>query len=329
LAELGCYFLVARVGGTGYKRLMTTYQTRREFLRHTTAAAILGGTLPLLGPVSGRGEEPWPGMLVGSQLYGWGQYYQRDGKDLTAHLDEVFAALRDCGYDYAEANMDVGTPENNLKLAERMKARGLKPVCLYTGARLHEEGKAEANAERIVRAARSCQEAGFRVINCNADPLGREKTDAELRVQAAALDTMGAGLKALGLKLGIHHHTPEMVNKAREFHYVFRHTKADAVGFCFDVHWVYRGGLDPMEALKEYHERVVSWHLRQSRNGIWWEDLSDGDIDYAAVAKFARSHRVAPIFSIEMALEGGTKITRSVIENHRRSRDYIRQVFGA
>ena len=34
-------------------------------------------------------------------------------------------------------------------------------------------------------------------------------------------------------------------------------------------------------------------------------------------------------FSVELALEAGTKITRSVVENHRRSREFVRKVFGA
>lgn len=118
-----------------------------------------------------------------------------------------------------------------------------------------------------------------------------------------------------------------MANHAREFHYDFRHTKSRSVGWCYDVHWVWKGGVMPMDALKEYGERVVTWHLRQSRNGIWWEDLDTGDVDYPAVAKYAAEHKLPRRFSVELALEDGTKVTRSVIENHRRSREYVRRVF--
>ena len=83
----------------------------------------------------------------------------------------------------------------------------------------------------------------------------------------------------------------------------------------------------PLDALKQYGDRVVTWHLRQSRDGIWWEDLDTGDIDYEAVAKYARTHNLARRFSVELAIEGGTKITRSVVENHRRSREFVRRVF--
>ncbi len=301
--------------------------SRRDFL----AQACLGVAVGSVGAVGWApvAEAASTGSaLVGSELYGWGQYHQREGKNLSDHLDEVFGALRDAGYDYAEGTLDVGQPENNAHFADRLRAKGLQPVSLYTGGHLHQAEQSRAVVARILAAAKVCRDAGFRVLVCNPDPIGREKTDAELATQAAALDDLGRGLRELGLLLGVHNHTPEMVHQAREFHYDMDHTKPRLVGLCLDVHWVYRGGLDPLQALHQYGARVVSWHLRQSRGSIWWEDLDTGDVDYSAIAAYARAHHLAQRYSVELALENGTKITRSVVENHRRSREFIRKVFG-
>ncbi|MHB8521465.1 MAG: sugar phosphate isomerase/epimerase family protein [Limisphaerales bacterium] len=309
--------------------------SRREFLRSTGTAlglAALAAAAP--GAISAQDESAKreSGLggkgLVGSQLYGWGQYYQRMNKNLNEHLDEVLSAIRDCGYDYAEGPLDASHPENNARFADQLRAKGLRPVSLYTGGRLHEEAAAGGTVDQLVAAAKACHQAGFRVINCNPDPIGREKTDGELNVQAAALSRLGKELKRSGLRLGVHNHTPEMADHAREFHFNFRHTDAASVGFCFDVHWVYRGGIAPIQALNEYGKRVVSWHLRQSRGGIWWQDLDTGDIDYGAVARYAKDHRLPPLYTVELALETKTQITRSVVENHQRSRDFVRTVFG-
>lgn len=303
-------------------------QTRRQFL-HTTAArvAFLAATGSLLpGPASAK-QKPKP--LVGTQLYGWGQYYEREKKNLIEHLPEVLSAIRDAGYDYAESTLDLNRPENNAGFADRLREKGMQPVSFYTGGRLHEEGKATQTVEKILAAAKICQRAGFTVINCNPDPIGREKSDTELKAQAAALTQLGRGLRRLGMWLGIHHHTPEFANHAKEFHSNFRLCNASEVGFCYDVHWVFRGGVTPMEALKQHGNRIVSWHLRQSRDKIWWEDLDTGDIDYAAVARFAKQHGLPPRYTVELALEPGTKITRSVVENHCRSREFVRLVFAA
>jgi inosose dehydratase len=306
--------------------------SRREFIRQTGSALFLGALAApaaFLPHPATAGEPPAASIraVVGSNVYGWGQYASRDKKKLDR--GEVLSALRDAGYDYLEDNMDVGRPENNTRFADELKAKGLLPVSLYTGARVHEAGKASEAVARILAAAKVCQAAGFKVISCNADPIGREKTDEELKIQAAALTELGEGLNKLGLKLGLHHHLPEMASRGREFHYTFRHTKPDVVGFCYDVHWVWKGGVAPADALQEYGDRVVTWHLRQSRDGIWWEDLDTGDIAYEAVAKYAKEHNLPRRFTVELALEGGTKITRSVVENHRRSREFVRKVFEA
>jgi inosose dehydratase len=297
---------------------------RRRFLAATAAAAgsALAATKPVMAP---RLKPP----LVGSQLYGWGQYYDRDGKKLAEHQDEVLSALRDAGYDYAEGSLDVTTPDNNAKFADRLRKRGLKPVSLYTGGAMHVLGKASETAEKIAVAARAAAKAGFAIINVNPDPIGRDKTDAELIIQAGALVELGEELKASGIQLGIHHHTPELRDGAREFHSNFTRCPAGLVGFCYDVHWVYRGGIPPSECLPRYGDRIVSWHLRQSRDQIWWEDLDTGDIDYAAVARFARDHRLPAFYTVELALESGTRITRSVVDNHARSRAFVKQVMGA
>jgi inosose dehydratase len=306
----------------------TMVQSRREFLRSTVLlAASAAATSPaLLGSAADTNlPDATKKTLVGSNVYGWTQYADRDKKKFD--IEEVISALRDTGYDYLESNLDVGRPDENANFAARLRAKGLQPVSLYTGGRFHEADKASQTVAGILLAAKVCQQSGFKVISCNADPIGREKTDEELKTQVAALSELGAGLNALGMKLGVHHHMPEMANHAREFHYNFRQTKPTVVGWCYDVHWVWKGGLPPADALQEYGDRVATWHIRQSRGGIWWEDLDTGDIDYEAVATFARAHKLPRRFSVELALEGGTKVTRSVVENHRRSREFVRRVF--
>ena len=301
--------------------------SRRHFLARTAATAALGA---LVAPGSWlpslQAAEPADGKktLVGSNAYGWTQYAARDKKPFD--LDGVLSALRDCGYDYLESNLDSANPDNNLKYAGQCRAKGLVPVSLYTGARLHDEKAGEVVA-RLLKAGRACQQAGFGVISCNLDPIGREKTDEELKTQAAAAKDLGQGLKEIGMLLGIHHHLPEMKSHAREFHHLFRNTPPESVGFCYDVHWVWKGGVPPETALREYGSRVVTWHIRQSRNGVWIEDLDTGEVDYDAVAKYAKARHLPRRFSVELALEGGTQITRSAIENHRRSREFIRKVF--
>jgi inosose dehydratase len=307
---------------------METGITRRTFVRQmgtVAAVAAMPGTARV--SLGAAGDPSGQKTLVGSNIYGWSQYAEREKRKLD--VEEVISSLRDAGYNYLESWMNLDQPDENARFADQLSAKGLQPVSLYTGARLHEADKASEAVARILATAKVCQKAGFQVISCNPDPIGREKTDEELKTQVSALSELGAGLVKLGMRLGVHHHMPEMANHAREFHYNFEHTKSEDVGFCYDVHWVWKGGVEPADALRAYGNRVVTWHLRQSRDRIWWETVDAGDVDYVWVAQYAQEHQLPRRFTVELALEGGTKVTRTVAENHRLSREYVRKVFGA
>lgn len=285
--------------------------SRRSFLK----AAAVGLALPQVRAAS---SKP---VLIGSQLYGWGQFYEREKKPFN--VDEVLSALRDAGYDYAEGSW--GTSDGAPRFAEKLRSKGLKPISMYTGGRLHDD-KGEEAAAKILSGAAEFQKAGYSILVCNPDPIGRPKTDAELATQLKNLKLLATELQKRGVQLAIHHHTPEMANHAKEFHYNFRNSDPALVGFCYDVHWVFRGGVQPTDALREYSNRIRTWHLRQSREGIWWEDLDTGDVDYGYIARFAKENGLPRNYTVELALEKGTKITRSGVENHRRSIEFVRKI---
>ena len=71
---------LGRRADSDFSRLMSLW-SRREVLGASSWA--------MAGVAFGAAETKTAGV-VGSQLYGWGQYYQREGKDMNAHLDEVF-----------------------------------------------------------------------------------------------------------------------------------------------------------------------------------------------------------------------------------------------
>ncbi len=309
-----------------------TNNSRRDFLK-LSGALVGASTLSGFNQTeSEAGQEENPvshAPLVGTQMYGWGQYYSRMNKSLWGEIDEALSGIRDGGFAYAEPSLNWGRPEETAEFAERLRGKGMQPVSVYTGGKLHVDGEWEATVLGLVERAEILKQAGYRIIVCNPDATyDREKSDAELETQAGALSQLGAILTGMGMQLGLHHHTPAMRSAGREFHSNFRKCDPADVGFCIDTHWVFRGGTPPMEALNAYHDRVVSWHLRQSRNRVWWETLDCGDIDYDQIAAFARRHNMQAPYTVELALEGATKVTRSVVENHKISREFVQKVFG-
>ena len=120
-----------------------------------------------------------------------------------------------------------------------------------------------------------------------------------------------------------------MADHAREWRYFFHHTAAGNVGICLDTHWVYRGGENVMEILKEAGTRIGDVHLRNSSGGTWLEELADGDVDYKAVAAGLKRLRYTGWLTVELAWDPQTQQTRPLAEDLKRSREYAERIFAA
>lgn len=203
---------------------------------------------------------------------------------------------------------------------------------IYAGSRLHDAGW-EQNVREVLAKAVFAKQLGATVLITNPQPLPRDKTDAELECQAHGLEVLGKELAGMGLRLAFHNHSPEMKASAREFHHMLVGTDPRHVGLCLDAHWIYRGAGNSQVALFDivrlYGPRIVSLHLRQSREGVWTQSMGDGDIDYRRLAAMLRDLRFDGPAILEQAIEAGTPTDLPPSERERASRQYVRDVFGA
>lgn len=270
-----------------------------------------------------------PNWVVATQLYQWGVSYQQQGQPLEGRLDEVFGAIAGAGYQGIEWMLDAVSEAGTAgRAADLLAKHHLEMVGLYTGAALHEPELARAASEAILARTPFAVRVGVRLINVNPDPIGREKTDEELASQAAALNALGRELGDRGLRLVVHNHDPEMRSGARELRHNLDRTDPEVVGLCLDTHWAYRGGGDPLALIREYAPRLEDLHLRNSAGGVWSESFGEGDIDHRAMAELLREVEYEGPLIVELAYEAGTRLTRTLAENTRLSRQYVRQVFG-
>src|SRR5579885_2760567 len=228
---------------------------------------------------------------VAAAFYVWTQDFSKRGIKLADGVEEAFASTRRAGYRSVELMSILFQPDIREKTTEALRRHGLALPSVYHGGPMHEA-------------------------------LAADKTIGE----ALALAQL---VKPLGTRLQLHHHSPEMAENAREWRHIAHNTDAGLVWFCIDVHWVLRGGQDPMTILREAGTRIASLHLRNSRDGVWLEDFGDGDIDYRAVAAFLRQIAFRGILVGELAYEKETKITRTLEQDLRAGREYTRRVFGA
>lgn len=259
------------------------------------------------------------------------QYAQRAGKPLGGVLSEVIPAARAAGFHNVELNQAFFTPELRARTLDLLDANHLRMPSVYVGGAMHETAAAEKTTALALEIAELCRPFGCNAVvnNPNPKPGGIEKTDAELTLQGELLNRLGAALKARGFDLRIHNHTPEMVSKAREFRSTLGNTDPAIVSICLDLDWVYQGGMDPYELLREAGQRVTEIHVRNSRNKLWLESFGEGDVDYRRIAAEMKQQGQHPLIVVELAWRDNTAITRSLVGNLTLGRQYATRVFGA
>ncbi|MGQ9609048.1 MAG: sugar phosphate isomerase/epimerase family protein [bacterium] len=262
---------------------------------------------------------------VSTQLYVWSQMPDSASKGLVGELSEVKTA----GFSAFETNLSIVSDAE--KVRSLLENYDLQISSLYSGGSFHTKELAQTSISEILNSASFASNLGVRSITLNPNPKsgGGEKTDDELSIQASNLNELGKMLyESYGMSLFIHNHTPEIVNNAREFRSYCDLTDPTYVNVCIDVHWVYRGGVDPFLLTREYGNRIKAMHIRNSKDGIWTEDFNDGDIDYRAYRDLLEEINYDGWITLELAYESSTKITRPLVENAKLSREYIRKIFG-
>jgi len=84
-----------------------------------------------------------------------------------------------------------------------------------------------------------------------------------------------------------------------------------------------------LECPTNFADRIVFLHLRdQKADGTWSEAMGEGDTDYAAIGEALRKINFAGDAVIELAHEGGFKLTRPLRESLKMSRQYVRETLG-
>jgi inosose dehydratase len=304
---------------------------RRSFLREAgLACAAFMGTRALHTAVAAAAGK----LHLASNSYSWHVFYQREGRNFGATLDEGLKDVAASGLNGYEPG--IGGPGDFASLTPLLQKHGLGLRSIYVNSTLHTEADAAKSLENIVAIGKAAKAAGTRIVVTNPNPLrwgGPEnKDDGQLTIQADAMNQLGRKLGELGLTLAYHNHDIELRQGAREFHHMMAGTDPRYVSLCLDAHWVYRGcgnsSVALFDVVKLYGGRVSELHLRQSDKGVWSETLGPGDIDYEALAEALARHKARPHLVLEVAVENGTPKTLSPVEAHRRSVEYAQRVFA-
>jgi inosose dehydratase len=294
---------------------------------------VAGGacvTSTLLSP-KGNASVPRYQPVFGAESYIWLQEFHRRQMSLADEIPEMCQGFHRAGFDAVELDADFLTPELRGETLRELRKNKLRLLSVYANSTMHAPEEARKSISDIVSLAQALRSTGFQGIV--TDPLPRPdhelKSEAELALQARSLNTLGERLRELNLQLMVHHHTPELADGAREWHYELAHTDPSFVLCLVDVDWAFRGGQSPLGFIKACGKRLAGLHLRNDRNGVWMEDFAPGEINYQPIAHYLRRIDYQGFLIVELAYEPATKVTRPLVADLRLSRLYAERIFGS
>jgi len=241
-------------------------------------------------------------------------------KTLATFLREAAEA----GYDAVECLAEG--------LAEAAQVHGLKICGTYVGGPLHMPWDSFDAEEKFLNPARQVAELGADYLNVNGDPKGdwnnrRRKTEDELKRQGENLSRLAREVEPLGLRVLLHNHanTPDLhlddLKSVTDY--------ADpAVGVCLDTGWALTSKDDPVARARTLGPRLGGLHLRNQRGDVPTEWLGEGDMHVAAFIAVLKECGYTGWLTTELWHRNDVTVTRSMLENQRRTVDLLRRLWG-
>jgi sugar phosphate isomerase/epimerase len=195
---------------------------------------------------------------------------------------ETLRQVSEIGYHAVEISQIPMTPENVAELVRAREELGMDIASLSAGLKPAPMGgeSLTGDFDKIV--------ADAKTLGATMIRMGMLPFDAMASLDAVfefcdASNEMAARLQEHGIDLYYHNHHVEFAKYDGKYLLDIIADRAPLMGLEIDVHWVQRGGLDPVTTLKKYSDRVAMVHLKDYRIGQVapeaFEALAKGDFE--------------------------------------------------
>ncbi|SHE75928.1 sugar phosphate isomerase/epimerase family protein [Alkalibacter saccharofermentans] len=228
----------------------------------------------------------------------------------------VMEKLSSMGYHCVEVSQIPMTPENVENLKKSCQEFDIKIAALSASIEPMFPGMpGEYLSTDFDKIVSDCKTLGCSFLRIGMLPMtlmgSREKALEFVKIA----DGYGKKLAEHGIKLYYHNHHVEFERYEGETLLEIIKNNTEYLGFELDVHWIQRGGMDPVEVIKSFDGRVTLLHLKDYRIGKLEIDFSKGFDMKEFMAKFTGVVEFAEVGEgnldmpgiIQAGLESGSK----------------------
>ena len=302
---------------------------RRCFLRTGVTTALAVATGGILGSSCRNTQSkarPEKKILVGA--HPWVYAATQPNYDIYPVLDNIFADMSYAGMDGIELmHTALRYPDAAERIAALSKKHNLPVIGTSFGGAMWDSRQHEAVFEDARVVVTRLARVGGRTLGTSVGKAPKIKTSLQLDTQAKLLRRIMNLCRDNGVELNLHNHTYEVEDDMHDLKGTLARIPDVKLGP--DLNWLVRGGVDPVDFIQAYGDRIVFLHIRdQNADGTWSEAVGEGDMDCVAIGKALRAINFTGDAVIELAHEGNFKPTRPLRDSLRMSRAYVRKTLN-
>lgn len=185
---------------------------------------------------------------------------------------ETLRKVADIGYRAVEVSQIPMDRENVAELERSRGELGIEFAAL--SAQLDGEPGATPYplASDVERAAEDCRRLGTDMLRIGMLPMSELRSEARVVDYAKRVEKAAQALADHGVTLYYHNHHVDFARMGGRYVMDILAEEAPSIGLEVDVHWVQRGGLDPVRTLQKYAGRTAMVHLKDYRIGALSEE---------------------------------------------------------
>ncbi|NVF12404.1 sugar phosphate isomerase/epimerase [Anaerococcus sp. AGMB00486] len=174
---------------------------------------------------------------------------------------ETFRKLNDIGYKSVEVSQVETSKENIDEIIRACKDFGMEVAAMSAAVEPQFEGQEslDTDFDKIVA---DCKAVGTDLLRIGMLPFDKMANIEKAIEFAKKANEFALKLKDEGIKLYYHNHHVEFVKYDGKYLLDIIAENAPELGFELDVHWVQKGGENPVNILKKYSGKVELVHLK-------------------------------------------------------------------
>lgn len=177
---------------------------------------------------------------------------------------ETLKKLHEIGYNSIEISQVATTPENIAEIQKATADFGMEVASM--SASLKPQVKdGESLTTHYDKIVADCKAVGTDLLRIGMLPIDAMASLGKVLEFCHDVNEVTQKLKEDGITLYYHNHHIEFRKYDGKFLLDIIREKAPLLGFELDVHWVQRGGANPLEVIKDYKGKVELIHLKDYR----------------------------------------------------------------